>query len=191
MWSDTTRTRRVSSRRSDCEYVCTVGGNWHIDQKTSRPISLLVPCRDKARGPENAIKALKSHVPYLTILRRAFFQFVSDLLNFYSKISYFWKVAIYGTRDLRAFIAFSRSPSLVPTWYKQQNWPPGFLVNISIYSHSAYMPPWLMKLVLLINFKPDIHSNSPHGMRQSMQVGDWVCRGLVAPTTFFSWPFES
>ena len=40
-------------------------------------------------------------------------------------------------RDLRAFIAFSRSPSFFPTWYKQQNWPPGFLVNMSVSSHSV------------------------------------------------------
>ena len=48
-----------------------------------------------------------------------FFPFVSDLFNFQSKIGYFWKVATYGMRDLRAFIAFSKIPSLVPTWYNQ------------------------------------------------------------------------
>ena len=39
--------------------------------------------------------------------------------------------------DLVADVAFSGSSSLVPTWYKQRNFPLGFLVKMAAFSHSA------------------------------------------------------
>ena len=113
-----------------------------------------------------------------------FFQFVSNLFNFYSKISYYWKVARSDTRDFRAFIAFSKFPCLVLTRYKQQNWPPGFLVNMSVSFRSAILnriyaliesSPWFQgddNMTTLMCTAHTVLANQVEGLR-----GWWLYRG--------------
>ena len=71
-------------------------------------------------------------------------------------------------RDLRAFTAFSKSTSLVPTWYKQRKSSPDLLLNIAVSPPSASV----LRGILCIKIR---YQNFTHILHIQARIVSGIC----------------
>ena len=146
--------------------LCELGGETAIlNNKSGDDFCCLYHVGTRLKDLENTISPLKSLVPFL--LYWPYWK-ISDLFEFYTRNTSFLTFPIQGTRDLGGEIVFSRSSSLVLTWYKQQKSSPDLLLNIAVSPPSASV----LRGILCIKIR---YQNFTHILHIQARIVSGIC----------------